>query len=268
MSATRHHFARKARKLFSDPELFFHDMFSKRIARRGLGFPGRAVAAGGEKQQPNLLQMDFRPRAHLSRFTREVIEAQKFVRGPANPDDALHFSLVLGYQREMGPPGDLLEIGTYFGRSAMVMAWFVGPGERLVLCDAFEHETRDKYAATPTSTDVVSAIRRSTPRLDPEMLVIHKGLSSSLVLEPASRFRFVHIDGGHSTEEARGDLELVKPHIPVGGVIAVDDYDHPRWPGVHVAADAFLADHPEFTPFADVNRWVALGRKLYLVRTR
>ena len=210
--------------------------------------------------------MWFRKEANLSELTRRVLDPQRQVKGFANGDDAMHFSMVLAHQSALGVKGDIFEIGTYFGKSTMVLAYHLVDGESLRVCDAFELDTVDRYADKPTISDLLGAIRVSVPDFDEAHLVVHNCLSKDLVLPSEARFRFAHIDGGHSREEALGDLRLTAPHMIAGGVIAVDDYDHPKWPGVKEAVADFLNETSDFTVLADMNRWSALGRKLYLIR--
>jgi hypothetical protein len=210
--------------------------------------------------------MWFKPNANLSVFTKRVLAPQRHIKGFANADDAMHFAMVLGYQNQTGFGGDLLEIGTYFGRSTLVLAYHQLPGQVLEVCDAFEAPTADHYDDKPTVEDVLTSIRAAVPGYEAERMCVHNCLSKDLTLSEGARFRFAHVDGGHSTEEALHDLRLVADHILPHGVIAVDDYDHPRWPGVKVACDQFLLERTDFTVFADMNRWGALGRKLYLAR--
>jgi predicted O-methyltransferase YrrM len=210
--------------------------------------------------------MQFRKDANLSRLTRRLLEPQRRIKGFANADDAMHFALILAYQTATGLKGDMLEIGTFFGKSTMVLAYFLAEGERLVICDAFEEETHDRYDARPGVQDVVDAIRLAVPEFDARVLDVHVGDSSSLSIAASQRFRFVHVDGGHSYAEARRDLELAASRLLPSGIIAVDDYAHPAWPEVTEAVTSFLIAHPELKAFADLNRWEARGRKLYLVK--
>ncbi len=53
-----------------------------------------------------------------------IYERVARVPGYFNADDATHFALVLGMQNFAGPSGDILEIGTWFGRSAGYLATF------------------------------------------------------------------------------------------------------------------------------------------------
>jgi predicted O-methyltransferase YrrM len=196
----------------------------------------------------------------------EIFDRASKVPGYFNADDALHFALVLGLQNMQGPRGDILEIGTWFGRSAGYLANFLGPGERLVVCDAFLRETEDRYPGRPTEAVLRANIRAIAPRHDPVALIVHNCLSSELKLPVDAMFRCAHIDGGHAHAQALADLHLAADHIKPGGLLIVDDYEHKDWPGVTTAVRAFLAARADYVVMAAVNRWQAKGQKLYLAR--
>ena len=50
--------------------------------------------------------------------------------------------------------------------------------------------------------------------------------------------------------------------------MVIDDYAHPHYPGVAEAVREFLDQQTSHYVLADVNRAGALGRKLYLAKTR
>lgn len=50
------------------------------------------------------------------------------------------------------------------------------------------------------------------------------------------------VDGDHTREGARRDIEMWAPHLAPGATIAVDDYGHPDWPGVGQAVDELVAE--------------------------
>lgn len=58
---------------------------------------------------------------------------------------------------------------------------------------------------------------------------------------------FAYIDGDHSYEGARADLEAILPKMAVKGVIACDDYHRRGWwkNGVIRAVNAFLGAHSD-----------------------
>jgi len=196
---------------------------------------------------------------------RDVFRTIKSIPGWFNVDDCGHFYLLLSYQSAVGLVGDLLEIGSYHGRSTALMARCLRPGESIFVCDAFQSTTEDPYSDKPSRDNLVANIRRVNPDLELERIVIHACLSNDLRLHPEQRFRFIHIDGGHSVQQTYSDLELCSRHVLSRGVIVVDDYHHRDYPGVAEGTDAFLQRYDAFDVLADLNRHGALGRKLYLV---
>lgn len=198
---------------------------------------------------------------------RHVFDPLKHVPGWFNVDDCAHFHIVLAMQTSMGLHGDMLEIGSYHGRSTAMMATRLAPGERLVVCDLFESDQGDHYANRPSPENLLANIRLVNPALEPSRIKIHKCLSNDLVLQADERFRFIHVDGGHSAEQAHFDLTLCGKHLLPGGIMVMDDYHSPDWPEVTTGTDRFLAGHPDFSILADLNRHGATGRKLYLLKS-
>jgi len=189
------------------------------------------------------------------------------IPGFFNYDDAQHFSLIFEMQRAWGIKGDLMEIGTWKGRSAAFIAHFLGADDRLVLNDVFSAPATDKYSEYPSAASVRDVILRFRPDVA-DQLVFLEGDSPTTTIAAEYGFRFIHVDGGHSFAECYADLVRVSSFVVAGGVIAVDDYDHPDWPEVKPAADRWLAENEGFMVVGDMNRAVAKGRKLYLMQRR
>ena len=196
----------------------------------------------------------------------DVFNRIKDIPGWFNVDDCGHFFLVLSYQSAMGVKGDLLEIGSYHGRSTVLMAKCLQPGERIVVCDAFESNTDDYYPTKPSPAGLISNIKRLNQELEEDRIVIHKCLSNDLHLNNDENFRFIHIDGGHSAEQAYFDLNLCSKRLAPHGIIVMDDYYNKLWPGVTQGTDKFLNDSDTLSILADLNRHGAFGRKLYLIK--
>jgi len=188
------------------------------------------------------------------------------IPGWFNLDDLAHFTLVLETQTASGMSGDLLEIGCYHGRSAAVLAMHLQAGERLFLADAFDLPLSDPYGDNPTPERVWRNLAAAVPNLPRERISIQRTYSHDLQLPPNPCLRFVHIDGGHDAVTVRFDLAMSAEHLKPGGVMVLDDYAHPQFPGVTEAVDEFLRVQPSFRVLADLNRLGALGRKLYLAR--
>lgn len=205
------------------------------------------------------------PYARLGRASA-LYNQVEIIPGYFDYDDAQHFALLLNVQCALGIAGDIMEIGTWKGRSAAFLSFFVNNNERLILNDVFSSPATDKYPEYPSVEMVQRAILAMNPDIAEQILFI-EGNSRSTTIPASARIRFAHIDGGHSFDECYQDLVRVTPHVVEGGVIAVDDYDHPDWPEVKPAADRWTSEHPEFKVIGDLNRNVAVGRKLYLIRS-
>ncbi|MDP3919640.1 MAG: TylF/MycF/NovP-related O-methyltransferase [Candidatus Omnitrophota bacterium] len=58
------------------------------------------------------------------------------------------------------------------------------------------------------------------------------------------RFSFVHLDVD-LYQSYKACLEFFYPRMSTQGIILIDEYDDPPWPGCNKAVDEFLADKPE-----------------------
>jgi len=195
-----------------------------------------------------------------------VVPRLATIPGWFNIDDLAHFTLVLETQTSSGLRGDLLEIGCYHGRSAAVLALHLQPGERLFLADAFDLPLSDPYGDTATPEKVWQNLAAAVPNLSREHVLIQRAYSSELTLPSDLKLRFAHVDGGHDAPTVHTDLTLCAERLMPGGVMVVDDYAHPHYPGVAEAVREFLDRQSSYHVLADLNRAGALGRKLYLAR--
>jgi hypothetical protein len=108
------------------------------------------------------------------------------------------------------------------------MAKCLQPGERIVVCDAFQ--PGELYDNMPSPERLLFNIKRLNPELHRDRIVVHECLSNELHLENHEKFRFIHVDGGHSAEEAYADLQLCSKHVLLNGIIVIDDYHHKAYP--------------------------------------
>jgi hypothetical protein len=180
--------------------------------------------------------------ARLARRTRSI-------EGWLSPGAVYLFCLIDSLQRAEGLKGNLFEIGVHHGKSALVLGAMTGPGERLGVCDIFGSQSHNVSASGKGDRQIFfENFRDAFP--DHGFLTIYEKPSSSLLVDEVTPCRFMHVDGGHSSEEALADLELCFKCLTPGGVIAVDDAFHPTWPGVTDAIFRFLTRYPEMTPLA------------------
>ncbi len=140
--------------------------------------------------------------------------------------DALMFTGIAEWQHEDGFAGDLLEIGVYKGRSAVLLGHLLGDGERLVLCDLFD----DLTGYEGLSLDGFLSTYRQHHPYPP---LVYQCRSERLgELETARAFRMIHIDGSHAYADVRSDIGLVPRLLLDGGIVVLDDYRTLHTPGV------------------------------------
>ena len=75
-----------------------------------------------------------------------------------------------------------------------------------------------------------------------------------------SKINYVFLDGGHSYETVKNDLELSKPVIMNNGTILCDDYDLHFAPGVKKAIDEFVINNNFKFEFL-LNRFAKIEKK-------
>lgn len=217
------------------------------------------------KQDPRNTH-SFPTNIEYSPLVKEVFNKIKDIQGWFNIDDCSHFKLLLSMQTLMGIKGDLFEIGSFHGRSTAMMAWCLEEDENIHVCDAFEEHTDDFYENKPSPKRLIANIKKVNPSLNINKIVIYQCLSNNLTIDINQKFRFIHIDGGHSAEQVYFDLNLSNKFLIQKGIIAIDDYKHNNWPGVTHGVEKFLSNNKTYSILADLNRHGAKGRKLYLMK--
>jgi predicted O-methyltransferase YrrM len=161
-------------------------------------------------------------------------------------------------------PQNYLEIGVFRGRSMAVVA-NVAPE-----CNLYGFDLWIKnYSGlqNPGPEHVQSQVRRVGHQGE---LVLTSGDSKETVpafLEdlPDLLFDLVTVDGDHSQEGARIDLENVLPRVKVGGVLVFDDICHPQHPWLDRAWDEVVGSNPNFISekYAEVGHGVAFAIRRY-----
>lgn len=178
-------------------------------------------------------------------FLSRYLSAFGSIPGWCSPDAVLIFMAYHQLLADEGRAGDVLEIGVHHGLSAIGLAAIRGEGRRFVAVDLF-----DELQSQNTSGSGLGDRARfleNMGRFYDDLSFLTTITAASSTLRPAdlgTDFSFCHIDGGHSAPEAYADLELSAAISLPGGLIAVDDYFNPAFPGVAEAAIRFGLDHP------------------------
>lgn len=198
----------------------------------------------------------------LTDWTPAERAAYRDVQGWFWPEDFDLFDRILTHQLDADIHGDLLEIGCYHGKSAILMGYGLRDQEQLVICDLF-----GAPADTAEETDVFeegfglntfTGNYRKFHRHDP---LIH-ACSSLDFARKGTPFRFIHVDGGHSEYVASYDIATSVARSTPLTVIAIDDYRTHHTPGVAAAIWSATAAG-EILPFclSETKVYAAVSRQ-------
>ena len=147
------------------------------------------------------------------------------------------WQLLLEQQHQAGIQGNMLEIGVFEGAAAAMLAAHLGESEQNLGLDI--------YINRPAIDQCISHVdERLLSRL-----TFHTGDSRQLwrngVLDgQRGSFRFLHIDGEHSYDAVRSDLELCEQMMTGDAVVVVDDVLSAESVCVTHALFDYLRDRP------------------------
>ncbi|MFJ7332046.1 class I SAM-dependent methyltransferase [Streptomyces sp. NPDC101116] len=155
--------------------------------------------------------------------------------------DQTLFTWFLEQQTKAGIEGDLLELGVYLGKSAILLGHHLQDGERFTVCDLFEGDAPDDANQAESAQSYASLTQQAFER---NYLSFHDSLPtvitgpSSLVDEKVApdSCRFIHIDASHLYEHVYGDIGAAHDILLPEGVVVLDDFRSEHTPGVSVAA--------------------------------
>ncbi|MBC9729135.1 class I SAM-dependent methyltransferase [Streptomyces sp. TRM68367] len=156
------------------------------------------------------------------------------------PLDQVLFTWFLERQEKQGMEGDLLELGAYMGKSAILLGHHLQDGEKFTVCDLFESDAPDEHNKAESTKSYSSLTQQAFER---NYLSFHDALPrviqapSSVVekeVEPGT-CRFVHIDASHLYEHVHGDIGAARDILKPEGIVVLDDFRSEHTPGVSVA---------------------------------
>lgn len=144
------------------------------------------------------------------------------------------------WQARVEPPGDVVELGVYQGRSAIHIGQFVRPGETFTVCDLFEDaqtsEVAPAYVRRAYATLTQQTFEQHYLRFHDELPVVVRGPTSEIADHvPAGSCRFVHIDASHLYDDVLADTKVSHSLLRQSGVVVFDDFRHVRTLGTAAA---------------------------------
>jgi len=157
--------------------------------------------------------------------------------------------------------GDILEIGSCFGRSTIYLAegarhanhrtvWAVDPHTGDIAWDLGRVSTYEVFLQNIRKFGVENRIK--------PLKMTSKEAAHAWNGAP---IRILFIDGWHSYDAVTEDILLWFPHVISGGLIIFDDYPNPEFPGVRQAVDEQMLKLPVERPIR-IAATLAWTRKL------
>jgi Methyltransferase domain len=221
----------------------------------------REIAERFEREPLEAGSGDPEPRMPLVKLAALV---RAFQLVPGQCDDAKLEALVAIFRRM--PPGDVVEIGSLWGRSAVALAilsrhYAIG---NLLCVDPWRREDLRQgipevdavFADTPMD-EIFQAFRinlapfagrtnysRARSEGAAEVYAVERCFTSGDFgrTDYAGEIALLHIDGNHALGAVRADIRAWTPFVRPGGWIVFDDYRWPFGDGPRVAADQFLTE--------------------------
>jgi len=163
--------------------------------------------------------------------------------------------LVDRIQRAAGISGHAAEIGVFHGKFLLALASLLDPGGRVTALDVFDDQSKNLDGAGEGNLEILQRNVAAHGRKDADYAYIKADSSALTLLDKVdltrSRgpFRLFSVDGCHTTEHTLCDLQTAQQCIAPGGVVILDDYMQPHWPGVTEAVSLFCRDAPRLVPF-------------------
>jgi predicted O-methyltransferase YrrM len=166
---------------------------------------------------------------HFLQFQREF----NHIPGFTAPESMCIWDFLLEFQSRNWPPASLLEIGVYYGHSAVMLALHCKGAETLLLVDPSDYVDEARKVLTG-----FNALRF-------EIVKARSSDSQSWALTSQYRhaLRWIHVDGDHKAEAVWNDLSLANCLLADTGIICVDDFFNPGYPQLTYTVCRFLEEN-------------------------
>jgi predicted O-methyltransferase YrrM len=127
----------------------------------------------------------------------------------------------------------MVEIGSFIGESTIIFAEHFN---QVIAIDPFQADYHKEDPTSKFNFDEVydEYMRRTSPF--PNIKTLRLTSDSALDVLKDELFDFIYIDGIHTYEQVKIDIDNYLPLLKQGGIIGGHDYG-PHWPGVNKAVD-------------------------------
>ena len=186
----------------------------------------------------------------MGRREDAVLQLSRIVPGMFHHDEIL---LLYRTARDAPGPGDLAEVGSWRGRTAVVQGLGLRDGG---ITDAKIYAI-DHHGGSDGTEERVAREGSNLPRFQRnirrmgmqdlvEEMVMDSAEAAKILTERGVRLRMIFIDGAHDEESVRRDIRSFLPLMNPGGLMSFHDCEpEGEFPGVWKAYQAELADRVE-----------------------
>ena len=179
----------------------------------------------------------------------KIADAVQRIEGMFSPFSIAVMDMMLSFQESLALKGDILEIGTYKGKSAALLGRHLRDEERLVLVDIASLLNPAAIEPFKDRTDFIlsdsSKIRDVLPRYR----------------DRHQTFRVIHIDASHGYEETFRELAIANELLAPLGIISLDDFTNLNYSQNIAAIFKYL-----YTAGSDLMMLLTTDEKGYLCR--
>ncbi len=168
----------------------------------------------------------------------------KKVNGWLGKDTIQQLIRVNDIQNKLGISGHVGEIGVHHGKLFILLYLLAREEELALALDIFEQQALnvDKSGCGNLTTlkmnlDTYAGGQSKLKVINADSTTIG---ATELTSAVGGEFRFLSIDGGHMANIVRYDLNTASSAICDGGVIILDDYFNPEFPGVSEGVNQFF----------------------------
>ncbi|MBY5330579.1 class I SAM-dependent methyltransferase [Rhizobium leguminosarum] len=149
--------------------------------------------------------------------------------------------------------GNVVEFGTYKGRSAAIIAPRVRPSEKFVLVDIADYLEVEKIRAINPAMEFVLCRSEEFRSHYPEYRQLRKNC------------RFIHVDSSHAYRTTFHEMKLCNELLSAGGIAVFDDYTNLNYSQVLPAIYKYIyTANPDLAVFLVTDIKAYLCRKKYL----
>ncbi|MHA1566418.1 MAG: class I SAM-dependent methyltransferase [Alphaproteobacteria bacterium] len=195
----------------------------------------------------------------VPRFNRRAIESylrlgRNRVKGWLTGLDARLIADISHIQTGQGITGGVGEIGVHHGK-LFILLYLLTHNEEAAFCiDIFDMQdlNTDRSGRGSQSKFLANLAKHAGPYRHLHLIrASSANVSTDEITAACGPVRLFSIDGGHTAALTKNDMELAALTLCQGGVVIIDDYFQPAWPGVSEGVFHFYQDHPgKLVPFA------------------